>query len=366
MESGAMTTRIVMLSTNLARGGAETQVVELARGLRRRGWDVSVISMLPPSAFEEELAACRVPVYSLGMRPGVPDPVGFARLAALLGKLRPQVLHCHMFHANLLGRMARLFCPVPVVISTIHSAIESSRSGGGARLREAIYSLTGPLADVTTRVCRTPGKKGVVIPNGVDTARFAPDRETGARVRRELGAGSEFVWLAVGRLMWKKDYHTMLRAFAAHGSGLLLIAGEGPQEAELRALAADLRANVRFLGLRSDVPELMKACDGYLLSSVIEGLPMTLLEAAASGLPAVATAVGGVEDVVIEGRTGFIVPAGDAAAFADAMRRIARMPAEQRSRMGQAGRDHAAANFDIRAVVLRWERLYTQLLTLLD
>ncbi|HOK47848.1 MAG TPA: glycosyltransferase, partial [Bryobacteraceae bacterium] len=85
---------------------------------------------------------------------------------------------------------------------------------------------------------------------------------------------------------------------------------------------------------------------------------------AASGLPAVATAVGGVEDVVIDGRTGFVVPPGDATAFANAMRRIVRMTAEERSRMGQAARDHAAANFDIRAVVLRWERLYTQLLTL--
>jgi glycosyltransferase involved in cell wall biosynthesis len=263
--------RVVMLSTNLARGGAETQVAQLARGLRRRGWEVSVISMLPPSAFEEELAAARVPVYSLGMRPGVPGPLGFARLAALLRKIRPQVLHCHMFHANLLGRAARMVCPVPVGISTIHSAVESSRTSGSTRLRDRIYRITDALANSTVAVCHTPGRKRRVIPNGVDTRRFRPDAALRERMRLTLGAGDEFVWLAVGRLMWKKDYPTMLRAFAAQRGGLLLIAGEGPQEPELHALAAELRANVRFIGLRADVAELMCACDGYLLSSVIEG-----------------------------------------------------------------------------------------------
>ncbi len=358
---------IVMLSTNLARGGAETQVVQLARGLRRRGWDVSVVSMLPPSAFEEDLAASRVPVYSLDMRPGVPSPLGFARLAALLRRIRPQVLHCHMFHANLLGRAARLVCPVPVVISTVHSAVESSRTSGSTRLRDILYRITDPLADSTVCVCRTPSpKKGAVIPNGVDTTRFRPDPAQREAIRRTFATGDEFVWLAVGRLMWKKDYPTMLRAFAAQRGGLLLIAGEGPLEERLMALTAELGVNVRFLGLRGDVAKLMCACDGYLLSSIIEGLPVTLLEAAASGVPMIATAAGGVGDIVLDGQTGFLVPPGDEAAFAGAMSRLTSMSPRERGRMGQAAREHAVANFDIDAVVLRWERLYAQLLHLLD
>ncbi len=93
-----------------------------------------------------------------------------------------------MFHANLLGRAARLVCPVPVVISTIHSAVESSRSSGSTRLRDSLYRLTGPLADATTRVCHTPGRKLMVIPNGVDTARFRPDaRGAGKRAPQARG-----------------------------------------------------------------------------------------------------------------------------------------------------------------------------------
>jgi len=368
-----MTKRVVLLSTNLARGGAEAQVAQLAAGLGRRGWEVSVVSMLPPSAFEQELVASGVPVFSLRMRPGAQSLAGLLRLASILRKLRPQILHCHMFHANLLGRVARLICPLPVVISTAHSILESSRESGDARGRERLYRITDRLADATVAVCEAgarryaetgiaPQRKLRVIPNGVDTRRLQPDAEAREETRRQLGVGHEFVWLAAGRLLWKKDYPTMLRAFAAQRQGLLLIAGEGPEEPALRALAAELEANVRFLGLRADVPELMNAANGFLLSSTVEGLPMALLEAASSALPCVATDAGGVSEIVLDGRTGYLVPPGDPAAFEAAMSRLRGMTPPSRRQMGQAAREHAVAQFDMAVVVARWERLYEELL----
>jgi glycosyltransferase involved in cell wall biosynthesis len=367
-----MNKKVVLVSTNLARGGAETQVALLAAGLRGRGWEVSVVSMLEPSAFQEELAAAGVPVFSLRMRPGSASPAGFLRLASLLRKLRPQVLHCHMFHANLLGRMARLICPVPVVISTAHSLVESSRESGDARGRERWLRRTDRLSDATVAVCEAvagrlaesriaPQRKIRVIANGVDTVRIQPDAEAREDTRRDFKAGHEFVWLAAGRLLWKKDYQTMLRAFAAQGQGRLLIAGEGPEEAALRALATELQANVRFLGLRADVPKLMNACNGYLLSSTVEGLPMALLEAAASGAPSVATGVGGVGEIVLDGRTGYLVPPGDAAAFGAAMARLQALTPRARQQMGQAAREHVIEHFEMAGVVVRWEQLYEEL-----
>lgn len=368
-----MTKRVVLLSTNLACGGAEAQVAQLATGLRRSGWDVNVISMLPPSAFEEELADAGVPVFSLRMRPGSASVAGFLRLASILRKLRPQILHCHMFHANLLGRMARLICPLPVVISTAHSILESSRQSGEARGRERLYRMTDRLSNATVAVCEAgskryakagiaPERKLRVIPNGVDTKRFQPDAEAREETRHQLGAGHEFVWLAAGRLHWKKDYPTMLRAFASHQLGLLLIAGEGPEEPALRALAAELNANVRFLGLRADVPELMNAANGFVLSSTVEGLPLALLEAASSGVPCVATDVGGVAEIVLDGQTGFLVPPGDPAALGAAMCKVRCMTPQVRRQMGQAAREHAIEHFDMATVVARWERLYEELL----
>lgn len=368
-----MTGRVVLLTTNLARGGAEAQVAELARGLRRRGWDVSVISMLEPTAFHDELAAAGVAVFSLKMQPGVASPLGFVRLLALLRKIRPQVLHSHLFHANILARLACLLYPVPVLISTLHSIAESARESGKIKWRDWLYRATDSLADVTVAVCKTVAdrhaeggavskKRLRVIPNGVDTRVFRPDAKRRARTRRELGLGTEFVWLAVGRLMWKKGYETMLRAFAGEGRGLLLIAGSGPQERELGELAGELGVRARFLGSRDDVPELMAAADGFVQSSMVEGLPLALLEAASSGLASVVSDAGGVSEVVLDGRTGWVAPLGNPQALGAAVRRLVEVPEEQRRKLGEAAREHVVKNFDLDEVVTRWEGLYGELL----
>src|SRR5258708_489535 len=116
--------RICIVTTGLAIGGAEKQVCLLATGLHARGWKVEVASLLPAEAFLDELAAAGVQVHNLGMRKGVPDPRAIARLASLFRSFRPRIAHCHMVHANLLGRVSRIFAEVPVLISTAHSIIE--------------------------------------------------------------------------------------------------------------------------------------------------------------------------------------------------------------------------------------------------
>lgn len=365
--------RVALLTTNLARGGAESQVAALAGGLRRHGWEAAVISLLPPAAFEDELRGAGVAVFSLGMHPGSPGPRGLARLLVILNRWRPQVLHSHMFHANLLARAARLICPVPVVISTLHSAAETGRSSRRLRVRDGAYRMTDWLADAVVAVSRAaverhvsggavPRRKLRVIPNGVDTTVFHPDPDRRARLRRELGVGPEFVWLAAGRLMWKKDYPTLLRAFSGGRQAVLLIAGEGPQEAELRACARSLGVEARFLGHRDDIPALMNAADAFVLSSAVEGLPVVLLEAAASGLPAVASDAGGVREIITDGETGFVVPPGDPAALAAATARLAALPAETRERMSRTARAQAVARFDRDAVAAQWDATYRALL----
>jgi glycosyltransferase involved in cell wall biosynthesis len=200
-----------------------------------------------------------------------------------------------------------------------------------------------------------------VIPNGVDTSRFRPDPARRDSARRELGLSERFVWLAAGRLLWKKDYAALLRAFAKLASGVLLIAGDGPEGDRLRQQARELGADARFLGAREDLPALMNAADGFALSSVVEGLPMVLLEAAASGLPAVATDAGGVREFVAEGETGFVVPRSDCHALADAMARLAAMPAGERARMAQAARARAVERYDMETVAAEWERVYREI-----
>lgn len=368
---------VVLVTTNLARGGAEIQVTQLAGSLHRRGWNVTVISLLPLGELADELTALEIPVFSLGMRAGKADVRAVVRLTRILNKVKPQIVHAHMFHANLLARCVRLICPIPVVLSSIHSMAESSRKSRSVRGRDWVYCITDWLSDVTVCVSREVAERHVtahaisakrlrVIPNAVDTDRFKPNAAERAAMRDRLGVGEGFTWLAVGRLIWKKDYATMLEASAKGRAGVLLIAGEGPLETELRARALDLGIDVRFLGLRQDIPELMNACDGLLLSSVVEGLPVVLLEAAASGLPSIATAVGGVCDAVVDRRTGYVVPPSNPAALAEAMTELRELTPEARKEMSRATREHAVGHFDLDTVAGRWEQLYAELLAGLD
>jgi glycosyltransferase involved in cell wall biosynthesis len=328
--------RVALLVTGLERGGAELQVAALSRELTQRGWEVAVFAL-------------RTGPLAAGL-PTLPLP----RLATF----RPHILHTHLFHANLAGRLARLLLPFPVVISTIHSIAETGRRSTAIRRRDLLYRITSSLADATVFVSEAArARHGLarsrVISNGVDTDRFRPDSARRARTRDALGLGSTFTWLAAGRLMWKKNYPLMIQAMAQQPEAVLLIAGAGPDEAALRAVAG---ANVRFLGAREDMPELMNAADGFVLSSTVEGLPTVLLEAAASGLPAVATDAGGVSEAIVHGVTGYVVAPDELAA---AMLRVADMP---RDAMSQAARDHAVAQFRIADVVSRWEKLYRELL----
>ena len=342
--------KIVMLSTNMARGGAETLVAQLSIRLRGRGHNVQVVSMIRPSAYIDELAAADVPLHA----PALP------RVPSLVRDLRPEVLHCHMFHANIAGRLLHIPLPIPVVISTLHSIAESKRNSDRIRARDLAYRSTNALCTRTLAVSNAVAERhriagavrsALVIPNGVDTERFRPDAEARTRVRLELGiSDDEFVWIAAGRLMWKKNYPALLKAFSECNRGTLLIAGEGPDEASLRAMAPK---GTRFLGLRSDLPALLNAADAFVMTSVVEGLPLALLEAAATGLPCIATPAGGISE------TGVGIITED---VANAMKKVSSAPAAERSAMGDGARRQVLARYSLDVVTSQWEALYQSLM----
>jgi glycosyltransferase involved in cell wall biosynthesis len=363
--------RISFVTTSLMRGGAETQVYLLARTLRERGHEVQIVTMTPPQAYVEETREHGIELVDLGMRTGVPDPRGLARLVRAWRAFAPDVAHAHMIHAVLLARLGRPFARVPVLVSTAHNLTE------GARWRELAYRWTDRLGDLTTNVCQAavdryvrvgaaPAGRIVRMPNGIEVAAFGPDPAVRERLRGELGLGADrFAWLAVGRLEEQKDVPTLLQAATRlPASAVTLLVGEGPLRAELEARrdALGLSAEqVRFLGARSDVADLLRAVDGYAMSSAWEGLPLVLLEAAASGLPIVATRVGGNDEIVEDGATGRLVPSGDPEALAAAMSDTMTMPPERRAAWGRAGRARIEREFDIERVVDAWSTLYASL-----
>jgi glycosyltransferase involved in cell wall biosynthesis len=361
----------------MGMGGADQQLLSAAELLRARGWDARIVSLTTLGPMGLQARQRGIPTDSLEMPRGIPDPRGLTRLARLLRSWKPDILHSHMVHANLMARLLRPLVPVPVLVSTIHSIQD------GGRARVLGYRLTDRLADCTTIVSEKAAERYLtvgavsrerlrVIPNGVDTGRFRPLPEAGARLRRELGLGDAFAWLAVGRFELAKDYPNMLAAFATvvarRPDSFLLLVGRGSLQSQTEGLVESigLRQRVRFLGVRRDVPELMSAADGYVLSSAWEGMPVVLLEAGASGIPIVATAVGGNREVVREGDTGFVVPPRDPAALAGAMLRLAELPEEQRRRLGERGREHVENRYALPRIIDLWEEMYRDLLARKD
>jgi glycosyltransferase involved in cell wall biosynthesis len=366
--------RIVLLSTSMGMGGADKQLLSAAQELRSRGHQILLISLTSLGPMGLQARCLGIATESLEMRRGVPDPRGLVRLGRLVHAWKPDVVHSHMVHANLMARALRLFVRIPALVSTIHSPDE------GGRLKMAFYRSTHGLVDQMTIVSEAAANRFVtegivprellrVIPNGVDTERFrgvaAEARES---LRQSLQLENEFVWIAVGRFEPPKDYPTMLRAFAWVGErrpdSVLLLVGQGSLQAETESLVRELGLDhrVRFLGIRNDVPELMSAGDGYLMSSAWEGMPVVLLEAAAAGLPIVATAVGGNHEVVCDKESGFLVPPRDPDALGDAMLRLIGRSETQRRSMGEWGREHVRAHYGLGRMVERWEDLYREVL----
>ena len=182
-------------------------------------------------------------------------------------------------------------------------------------------------------------------------------------VRAAMDVKKKFLWMAAGRLETVKDYPTLLQAMANVPEwALLLIAGAGPLEAELRDIVSrlGLGGRVRFLGFCSDVARWMQVTDGFVLASRREGLPMVLLEAAAAGVPSVATDIPGTREAIVDGKTGRLVAPGDPAALAAAMKAMMELSGTERAEMSANARQRAVEQFDIERVLDRWEQLYAE------
>lgn len=339
----------------------------IATGLDRRRFAPVVICLTATGPYEADLQAAGVPVRLIGKRHKL-GLLAFARLRALLRREQPRVLHAWMFTCNLFGRLAARGLPVATLAS------EVAADPGKSALRLALDRLLAPATDaiyVNSRVvarfyherCGIPLDKLVVIPNGVRPVEASPVPRTALGLRDDA-----FVVCAAGRLSPEKGFDRLIAALATPGLRgrklELVIAGEGPQRGALQRLSAacGLGDRVHLLGHREDLPGVLRAADAFVLSSLHEGMSNALMEAMALGLPCVATPVGGVEELVIDGESGLVVEASAPAPLAAALARLVDDPALGR-RLGAAARDRMARLFTVQANVERFEALYTALAT---
>jgi glycosyltransferase involved in cell wall biosynthesis len=374
METSSERPVICQLLHGLRVGGAEVLAARLARQLRDR-YRFHFVCLDELGTLGEKLRRDGFPVEVLGRRPGI-DWRCPVRLARLLRREGVALVHAHQYTPFFYAMTARLLYRRPPVLFTEHGRwhpdyprrkrILANRLllerrdrvvGVGQAVRQALIDNEG-----------IPAGRVSVVYNGVDLAAFQDGGDRRAAVRKGIGAGpDDLLILQVARLDPLKDHLTALRTIERvcrhRPEARLVLVGEGPQLPLIQDFltSRDLPGRVSLLGLRTDVARLLAAADVFLLTSISEGIPLTVIEAMAAGLPVVATDVGGVGEVVAEGRTGLLAPAGDDVALAEKLASLADDPS-LRAQLGRQGRERAEALFSETQMLGAYDRLYQEML----
>ena len=367
--------RVAHVVDMLALAGMEYGVVKLVNRLDRERFHSIIVCMRHQRDEVKALLSSEVAVFEMRKQSGRNWRV-IGRLAALFRSERIDIVHSHNWSTFLYAVLAARLARVPIVVHGEHGKDDTLRHPQrllGSRLLargvDCVCAVSRDLEGEVVRDWGVPPARVHWIPNGVDLEAFGGDDRSEA-LRRELElAPGDLVVMNTGGFRTVKDHSTLLRAFAlVHREDscarLLLIGHGGADEAranvEREAVALGVREAVRFAGVRTDMPRLLRTCDVYVNSSRYEGMSNTILEAMAAGRPVVATAVGGTPDLVGDGVTGFLVPAGEPEPMA---RRVLELlnDAGLRERMGTAGRARMEAVHSMPGMVRAYASLYSEL-----
>ncbi|WP_281302070.1 MULTISPECIES: glycosyltransferase [unclassified Iodidimonas] len=361
---------VLHMITGLGRGGAEHMLYKLLGAMDRGAVRHHVLSLTDDGIYAEKIRALGVPVESLGMRMGRPNPLHLLRLRRHVRRIDPDLVHGWMYHAILAAQLSAQGRPVVAGIRHSIERLSNEKLTTNLVIR-ATAGLSASLAALTfnaqishdqhLKIGFSP-RYAQVIPNGFDTDRLTPHPLKGARLRATLGIGPDvFVVLHVARFHPMKDHRGLLAAIARIKSRdiVFLLAGTGvdsrnPAFSEIR----DDR--VHFLGERDDIPDLMAAADCLVSSSWSEAFPNVLGEAMACGIPAIATDVG--ESAAIVADSGLVVPPKNPEALAKALLQMKDMPQEKRNALGQQARQRVIEHYSLSKVASDYLALYHHVL----
>lgn len=359
--------RILQLLATGGNGGAQESYSGLLLRLDRSAYELRALSLSRGSAVQR--------LRRLGMEVEVideaDDEAAVRELAAYLRREEIDLLHAHMYRAEVIGARAALAAGTPVVMATVHSSRVRSPFDVAtlAALAPVMDRLIVPSASIAAKV-RAEGRGGAsfsIVPNGVDLARFdLPVASCSLRGEFGIPGGAPLLGV-VARLEPEKGHRYLVAAMPAILRGApetwLVIVGEGSLDGELRAQARALPAPARdrivFTGRREDVAAITGEIDVAVLPSLREAQGISILEAMARRRPVVASAVGGIPEVLTDGLDGLLVPPADPSALAEACIRLACSPG-LRAQLGAAGRATVEARFSLDAMVRRIEAIYDE------
>lgn len=357
---------ILLVITGLGMGGAERLVTSLAdyyAGADHRVLLVYLTGDMVVSPRHQGVEISYLALNSIFNFPGA-----YIKLRRIIRNFKPDVVHSHMVHANLISRLVRLTCKFQRLVCTAHSTDE------GGRLRMLSYRVTDFLADISTNVSvaavnsfiekgAASAGRMIPVPNGIDTSQFTFSSEARERIRKSLGISEEQkLILSVGRLEPQKDYPNFLSALALlkniRGDFVVCIVGDGRLRSDLESSIEALGLNgvVRLLGIRRDISEIMCAADVYVLSSACEGFGLVVAEAMACQRVVVATDCGGVGEVV--GDAGILVPVRNHELLSRALQKALSLDLPSRERLSRSARQRIVQMYSFETAASRYLELY--------
>jgi glycosyltransferase involved in cell wall biosynthesis len=356
----------------LSPGGAERVAVHIVRGLNRQRYEPAVISFTGRLGCDLDrlLEEAGIEVRYLGKRPGF-DHRMYYRLPSVLRECRADIVHTHL-HVLRYALPFLLLLKNTSLLHTVHNLAEREIEPGLRWLqRYALNHGVVPVAvaeEVAVSLGRLYGiQRCRVISNGIPIEHYGRAQTPRKNWRaREGFQDSDVLFVCVGRFAPQKNHALLLKAFAlgpaSNSNAHLVLVGQGDLQERLEEQAKNLglARQVHFLGLRTDVPDVLGAMDVFVLSSDYEGNPLSVMEAMASGLPIVSTAVGGVPDLLESGKEGILVQPRDALGLGKSMVFLLRNR-EVRQSLGTAAARRAREKFDVSTMVQAYEALYESL-----
>ena len=383
MDASGIKIKILHIITRLEFGGPPLSLLDLIARLDRGRFSLSLATGLTPDRERDMIEEARKLDIEIFTVPSLvrdirimSDIKALWQIMRIIKRGGYHVVHCHTSKAGFIGPLAAKLAGTKIVLYSPHGTILQGYFG---KLKTKFFVLLQRVAAffIDQIICLSrieifqylaarigSPKKYTYIYNGIDVDALARRRVDGVAMRKKLGIGQEdFVAISVGRLVPVKGYHYLIETIRLLCRDIaniqLLLVGDGSERKTLESQAEreGLSSYIKFIGLRRDIPEILSCADVFLLSSLNEGFGLVLVEAMAMSLPIVATRVGGIPEVVEDGKTGILVAPGNPQAMADAVERIYHNRQWGRE-LGWAGYEKARNTFDVRVVAEKYEQLY--------
>lgn len=375
--------RLVFIVTDLLTGGAEIMLYNLLSSLNRERFDPIVISLMDRGRFGDLIEALSIPVYTVGMKPGIPTPKSTYRLLQIVRKIQPELIQGWMYHGNVAAQFSSILSlqKIPVLwdIQNSISSLNDEKKMTGAIIKLSAYIsklsrkiiFVSKVSQLQHEALGFDIQEACVIPNGIDTGTFIPSDESRLSVRAELGLPKETILIGlIARFHPQKDHKNFLEAAALlskNSSNVhFLLAGQGVEtnNQDIHQLIQELGLlnQISLLGERTDIPRLTSALDITSLSSAYgEGFPLAVGEAMSCGVPCVVTDVG--DSAWLVGDTGRVVPPRDPEGLCTAWLELIEMGTLARRELGARARQRIKDNFSLESVVQKYQQVYEDVIS---